>query len=45
MPARYEKVYARFSSGHWYGHVVAQVYVDGYGIKQMEPVPETSLEL
>ena len=33
IPARYEKVYARFSSGHWYGHVVAQVYIDGVWYK------------
>ncbi|MGB9936566.1 MAG: pseudomurein-binding repeat-containing protein [Methanobacterium sp.] len=29
IPARYKHVYARFTSGHWYGHVVAQVYVNG----------------
>ena len=29
IPARYEHVYAKFSSGNWYGHVVAQVYVNG----------------
>ena len=29
IPARYEHVYARFSSGNWYGHVIAQVYVNG----------------
>ncbi|MDD3985829.1 MAG: transglutaminase family protein [Methanobacterium sp.] len=29
VPARYEKVYARFTSGHWYGHVLAQIYVEG----------------
>ena len=29
IPARYEHVYAKFSSGTWYGHVIAQVYVDG----------------
>ncbi|MGB9936077.1 MAG: pseudomurein-binding repeat-containing protein, partial [Methanobacterium sp.] len=29
IPARYEHVYAQFSSGSWYGHVIAQVYVNG----------------
>ena len=29
IPARYEHVYAQFSSGTWYGHVIAQVWVDG----------------
>jgi hypothetical protein len=29
IPAKYEHVYAQFSSGNWYGHVVAQVYVNG----------------
>ena len=29
IPARYEHVYAKFSSGNWYGHVIAQVYVNG----------------
>jgi Transglutaminase-like enzymes, putative cysteine proteases len=29
IPARYEHVYAKFSSGTWYGHVIAQVYVNG----------------
>jgi transglutaminase-like putative cysteine protease len=29
IPARYEHIYAQFSSGNWYGHVIAQVYVDG----------------
>ena len=29
IPARYEHVYAQFSSGTWYGHVIAQVYVNG----------------
>ncbi|MGZ7210494.1 MAG: transglutaminase-like domain-containing protein, partial [Methanobacterium sp.] len=29
IPAKYEHVYAQFSSGNWYGHVVAQVWVDG----------------
>jgi methionine-rich copper-binding protein CopC len=29
IPARYEHINAQFSSGHWYGHVVAQVYVNG----------------
>ena len=29
IPARYEHVDAKFSSGTWYGHVIAQVYVNG----------------
>ena len=29
IPARYEHVKAKFSSGNWYGHVIAQVYVNG----------------
>ncbi|MGZ7119166.1 MAG: pseudomurein-binding repeat-containing protein, partial [Methanobacterium sp.] len=29
IPTRYEHVYAQFSSGNWYGHVVAQVWVNG----------------
>ena len=29
IPAEYEHVYARFSSGSWYGHVVAKVWVNG----------------
>ena len=29
IPARYEHVYAQFTSGSWYGHVIAQVYVNG----------------
>ncbi|WP_141705222.1 transglutaminase family protein, partial [Methanobacterium sp. A39] len=29
IPARYEHVNAKFSSGTWYGHVLAQVYVNG----------------
>ena len=29
IPARYEHVNAKFTSGNWYGHVIAQVYVDG----------------
>ena len=29
IPARYKHVYAKFSSGTWYGHVIAQVYVNG----------------
>ena len=29
IPARYEHVYAQFSSGTWYGHVIAQVWVNG----------------
>ena len=28
IPARYEHVKAQFSSGTWYGHVIAQVWVD-----------------
>lgn len=29
IPARYGHVYARFTSGSWYGHVIAQVWVNG----------------
>ncbi len=29
IPARYEHVYAQFTSGTWYGHVIAQVWVNG----------------
>ncbi len=29
IPARYEHINAQFSSGNWYGHVIAQVYVNG----------------
>ncbi len=29
IPARYEHVYAKFTSGNWYGHVIAQVWVNG----------------
>jgi len=29
IPARYEHVYAKFSSGNWYGHVIAQVWING----------------
>ncbi len=29
IPARYEHIYAQFTSGNWYGHVIAQVYVNG----------------
>ncbi len=29
IPARYEHVYAQFTSGNWYGHVIAQVWVNG----------------
>ncbi|MGZ7108741.1 MAG: transglutaminase-like domain-containing protein, partial [Methanobacterium sp.] len=29
IPAKYEYLYAQFSSGNWYGHVIAQVYVNG----------------
>ncbi|MGB9938094.1 MAG: pseudomurein-binding repeat-containing protein [Methanobacterium sp.] len=29
IPARYEHVNAQFSSGSWYGHVIAQLYVNG----------------
>jgi transglutaminase-like putative cysteine protease len=28
-PAKYQHVYAQFSSGTWYGHVIAMVYVGG----------------
>jgi Transglutaminase-like superfamily/Pseudomurein-binding repeat len=29
IPAEYEHVYAQFTSGTWYGHVIAKVYIDG----------------
>ncbi|MGZ7049226.1 MAG: transglutaminase-like domain-containing protein [Methanobacterium sp.] len=29
IPACYQHVYAQFSSGNWYGHVVAQIWVNG----------------
>ncbi len=29
IPARYEHVNAQFTSGNWYGHVIAQVWVNG----------------
>jgi len=29
IPARYEHVKAQFTSGNWYGHVIAQIWVDG----------------
>ncbi|HML05564.1 MAG TPA: pseudomurein-binding repeat-containing protein [Methanobacterium sp.] len=29
LPAKYEHVNAQFSSGNWYGHVVAQIWVNG----------------
>lgn len=29
IPAKYEHVYAQFSSGNWYGHVVAYLWVNG----------------
>ena len=29
IPARYDHVYAQFSSGSWYGHVFAQVWING----------------
>ena len=29
IPARYEHVKAQFTSGTWYGHVIAQVWVNG----------------
>ncbi len=29
IPARYEHLYAQFTSGSWYGHVIAQIYVNG----------------
>lgn len=32
-PAKYEHVYAQFSSGNWYGHVIAMVYLDGVWYK------------
>lgn len=33
MPAQYEHVTAQFSSGTWYGHVIALVYVNGVWYK------------
>jgi transglutaminase-like putative cysteine protease len=33
IPAKYEHVYAQFSSGTWYGHVIALVYVNGVWYK------------
>ena len=33
IPAKYEHVYAQFSSGNWYGHVIALVYVNGVWYK------------
>lgn len=33
MPAKYEHVTAQFSSGTWYGHVIALVYVNGVWYK------------
>jgi transglutaminase-like putative cysteine protease len=33
IPAEYEHVYAKFTSGNWYGHVIAKVYVDGVWYK------------
>ena len=33
IPAKYEHVYAQFSSGSWYGHVIALVYVNGVWYK------------
>jgi transglutaminase-like putative cysteine protease len=32
IPARYVHGYCRFSSGSWYGHVWANVYIDGQWI-------------
>ena len=29
IPARYVHGYCKFSSGNWYGHVWAQIYIDG----------------
>ena len=29
IPARYEHGYCKFSSGNWYGHVWAQLYING----------------
>jgi hypothetical protein len=29
IPARYVHGYCKFSNGHWYGHIWAQVYVNG----------------
>jgi transglutaminase-like putative cysteine protease len=33
IPAQYEHVYAQFTSGNWYGHVIARVYIDGVWYK------------
>jgi len=32
-PAEYEHVHAQFTSGNWYGHVIAKVYIDGVWYK------------
>jgi len=33
IPAEYEHVYAQFTSGNWYGHVIALVYINGVWYK------------
>jgi transglutaminase-like putative cysteine protease len=33
IPAEYEHVYAQFTSGNWYGHVIALVYISGVWYK------------
>ena len=33
IPAEYEHVYAQFTSGNWYGHVIAMVYINGVWYK------------
>ncbi|MGB9201366.1 transglutaminase domain-containing protein [Methanobacterium sp.] len=33
IPAEYEHVYAQFTSGTWYGHVIALVYINGVWYK------------
>ena len=33
IPAEYEHVYAQFTSGTWYGHVLAMVYINGVWYK------------
>ncbi len=33
IPAGYEHVYAQFTSGNWYGHVIALVYINGVWYK------------
>ncbi|MGB7969962.1 MAG: transglutaminase domain-containing protein [Methanobacterium sp.] len=33
IPAEYEHVYAQFTSGTWYGHVIALVYINGIWYK------------